>query len=167
MKDIKDQYIQQLLDEGKYKKLPGNDSDPDAYIQLYSMLGKDIPKGLPGTENDSDLDAYIQLYSMLGKDIPQGLPMDFSAKVTRQLQLQRQRKENRSLVWSMAAVMLLCLSVASAFMFFMDKQYHTSFIASLNDYKWIIGLSLVFLFLIQYFDYRSVKSKNFYIPRHT
>ncbi|WP_298734184.1 hypothetical protein [uncultured Chitinophaga sp.] len=139
MKEDRDSHIQRLLDEGN--------------MEAWEHLRQ--------TANAHELEAYQQLYRMLGKNIPQGLPMDFSARVTRQVQLRRQRRENRMLALSMAGAILLCLFGAVVLMLFIDKKYNSQFLLSLTRYKWIIGTCLLFLFLVQYFDHRYLKSKNF------
>jgi hypothetical protein len=139
MKDTSDDYLQRMLDEGNREAWERPQQTPDS----------------------DELEAYKQLYQMLEKELPQGLPMNFSAKVIGQVRLRKQRRENRVLALSMAGAILLCLLCAVPLMFLIDKKYNSLLLDALIQYKWIISGSLLSLFFIQYFDHLFIKSKDF------
>jgi sterol desaturase/sphingolipid hydroxylase (fatty acid hydroxylase superfamily) len=132
MKKLTDEEIQKLLEEN------------------LSTPGDDFAE-------DDDIKAYQFLFESLKEEPLTGLPYNFSKKVSAQIKVANNRRQDVKLYFFVTIAIMLTVAIVAGFMAVFNYKSTLQLVNVIGTYKWVILFILAGIVAVQYADQKVVK----------
>ena len=125
--------------------------------ELQRMLEDDAAGAGAPPASEKDLAAYKLLFDALKKEPAGGLPYDFSAKLTRKISAEKNRRGDITFYAWAAILAVATIGLAWLTLSFINKDNASQFATMLLKYKWIFIFMVGGFLAVQYLDQKLVK----------
>jgi len=125
--------------------------------EIQQLLEKGLSPSNTAGASENDLATYQLLFDALKKEPPGGLPYNFTAKLTHQLQVRKNRAADIKFYLLAITIPVVLLGGACALFILLGNKAAVQMANDLLRYKWPFIFVLSAFLVVQYLDQKLVK----------